>query len=193
MRAKTDPRLTGKHGDKTRKRMREARRSEKVAAFNRLTRQDYGKLLRFAGFVAMKFNGKVNDADERDVLHEAIVRVLDEGNTRKWYPQEIDFLTFLRGCIRSIASQWYTRARNTELPDELVSSTRHDAQTEAAIMLEKVRDTLKHRPHAVEIIDLKGYGLTAREIQERLGIRQEIYAAAVKWIERTLRQQGFRQ
>jgi RNA polymerase sigma factor (sigma-70 family) len=170
-----------------------ATRSEKVAAFNALKPDDYGKLLRFAEFTAMKFRGRVNDSDAEDLLQESILRVLDVRDIRNWYPQRADFLTFLRGCIRSIASEWYKRGRNTELSDELPSPTRHDAQTEAAIMIEKIREALKPRPHAVEIFDLKCSGLTAREIQERLGVSEQVYAAAVKWIDRTLRQEGFRQ
>jgi RNA polymerase sigma factor (sigma-70 family) len=165
-----------------------ATRSEKVAACNALRPEDYGRLLKFAELTARKFSGRVNDADAEDLMQEAIVRVLDERDIRNWYPQRADFLTFLRGCIKSIADSWYKRAKETESPDELISPTRHDAQTEAAITIERIRATLSARPHAVEIFDLKCQGLTAREIQERLRINEHIYAAAVKWIERTLRQ-----
>jgi RNA polymerase sigma factor (sigma-70 family) len=170
-----------------------ATRSEKVAAFDTLKPADYGKLLIFAEFTAMKFSGRVNDADAEDLLHEAILRVLDEQNIRRWYPQKVDFLTFLRGCIRSIASDWYKRARQTELPDELLSPTMHDAQTEAAITIEKIRETLRARPQAVEIFDLKCLGLTAREIRQRLRINPQTYAAAVKWIKRRITEGEFRQ
>lgn len=170
-----------------------ATRSEKAAALNLLTPQDFGKLSKFSQYVAAKFKGRVNDADAEDVLNEAIRRVLDEQNIRKWYPQNVDFPGFLRGCIRSIASEWYERASDTEMPDELASPARQYAQTEAAMVIEKVRESLISRPHAVEIFDLKARGLTAREIQKNLGISEQIYAAAVKWIERTLVQEGFRQ
>jgi DNA-directed RNA polymerase specialized sigma24 family protein len=164
---------------------------EKLAALNALKPEDHGKLLRYAGWIASKSSGRVNDSDGEDLYQEAIVRVLDERNIRKWYPQKVDFFTFMRGCIRSIASEFYKGAKETESPDNLLDPTRHDAQTEAAIMIEKIRETLKDRPHAVEIFDLKRYGHTAKEIQERLGIREQVYAAAVKWIERTLKQEGF--
>ncbi len=59
-------------------------------------------------------------------------------------------------------------------------------------MIERIRETLKPRPHAVEIFDLKREGHTAKEIQERLGIRKEIYQAAAKWVERTVRKEGSR-
>ena len=170
-----------------------ATREEKVAAFEKLKDEDYGKLLSFAEFMAMKLKGRISHSDADDLLQEAIVRVLESGNIRKWYPLKVDFLAFLRGCIRSIASDWYEQARNTESPDELASPIRHDAQTEAAMTIERIRKALKGRPHAVEILDLKCEGLKAREIQERLGISPQIYAAAVKWIVRGLRKKGYRQ
>jgi RNA polymerase sigma factor (sigma-70 family) len=169
-----------------------ATRSEKAGALNALKTDDYGRLFKFAEFTAMKFSGRVKDSNAEDLLHEAIVRVLDERNIRKWYPRKVEFLTFLRGCIRSIANEWYQHARDTELPDELLSPIRHDAQAEASMMIEKIREKLKGRPHAVEIFDLKCEGRTAKEIQKHLGINEQVYAAAVKWIERGLRQRGFR-
>lgn len=167
--------------------------SEKASAFSALKREEHGKLLRIAAYNARKFHGKVNDADEEDLLQETLLRALDEQNTRKWYPEKVPFIVFLAGCIRSIASDWRKSARTTDMPDDLPSTVRHDAQTEAAIMLEKIRELLKARPHATEIFDLKCLGLTSKEIQERLGLDGHLYAAAVKWIERTLRQEGFRQ
>jgi RNA polymerase sigma factor (sigma-70 family) len=167
--------------------------SEKAAAFIALKREEYGKLLKIATFMARKFHGGVNYADEEDLLQEALYRVLDVENIRKWYPEKVSFFVFLAGCIRSIASDWKKRARTTDMLDDPPSPIRHDAQTEASIMLERIRDVLKSRPHATEIFDLKCLGLTAREIQERLCLSSNLYGAAVKWIERTLRQEGFRQ
>lgn len=170
-----------------------ATQREKLAALNALSEEEHGKLLAYAVWISGKFSGRVNDSNGEDVYHESIVRVMDERNIRKWYPLKADFKTFMRGCIRSIASEFYKGAKDTESPDNVLDPKRHDAQTEAVIMIEKIRETLKDRPHAVEIFDLKRYGHTAKEIQERLGIREQVYAAAVKWIERTLKQEGFRQ
>jgi RNA polymerase sigma factor (sigma-70 family) len=164
-----------------------ATQSEKLAALNALTHEDYGRFLKYAEWTAAKFTGRVNDADAEDLLNEAVVRVLDE---RNWYPQKADFRTFFRGVIRSIASDWYKHSHYTESPDTLLSPSRHDEETEAAITLDKFRERLRDRPHALEIFDLKRNGMTAREIMERLGIRKEIYLAAVKWIQRTLRKRG---
>lgn len=165
-----------------------ATRAEKVAAFRSLIKEDYARLLKFAEWTARKFEGKVNDSDAEDLLHAALLTAVE----RNWYPQRADFLTYLRGCIRSQADNWYKSAKATELPDEVVSPFRHDARTEAVMELERIRSALKSRPNAVEILDLKCSGMKAKEIQERLGISKNIYAAAVKWIERKLREEGLR-
>lgn len=167
--------------------------SEKIAALDALTEEDYGKLLKFAEYTARKFRGTVHHADAEDLLHTVLVQLYDEKNTRKWYPHNADFKVFLKGCIRSSASAWFKRARPTEPPDDLVFPFSHDKQVEAAITIEKIRRSLVGRPHAVEIFDLKCEGLTAEEIQLFLRISERIYAAAVKWIDRSLKQGGFRQ
>jgi DNA-directed RNA polymerase specialized sigma24 family protein len=193
MKARRDLRSSERHKKQPRKgNMRQATRSEKLAALNALTSQDYGKLLRFAEFTAMKFGGRVYDADAEDLLHEAIARALDDGNIRKWCSRKIDISMFLKGCIRSIASHWCKRARNTELPNDFPSPTRHDMQIEAAVTIAEIRQRLESRPEAVEIFDLKCLRFTAKEIQERLGISPNVYAAAVKWIARAVKRRGYR-
>jgi DNA-directed RNA polymerase specialized sigma24 family protein len=165
-----------------------ATRSEKLAAFAALTPEENGKLLKSARYFAWKFSGVVNDADGEDVYQDACMRAIDKEDTRNWSKEEISFLGFMRGCIRSVASQWYKHSRYTELLDDPPDTRRHDKQVEAAMLIAKMREALKDRPNAVEIFDLKGKGFTAREIQEELGIPENVYAAAVKWIERTLRE-----
>lgn len=193
MKARRDQRLSISHEKQSHKgSMRKATRSEKLAALNALTPEDYGKLLRFAEFTAMKFNARVNDADAEDLLHEAIARALDGENIRKWYSRKIDVSMFLRGCIRSIASHWFKRARNTELPDDLPSPRGHDRQIDAVITIAEIRQRFKARPDAVEIFDLKCLRLTGKEIQETLAISPSAYAAAVKWIARSLVKEGYR-
>ena len=174
--------------------------AEKLAAFAALTREEKGRLLSYARWLAKAFTGRVNAADADDLYQEGLVRAL---KTRNWHPQAVDFAGFVLGSIRSTGEQWYSGAsvgepgsrkpRFTELPDEIVSPMRHDKQIEDAITIEKMREALKGRPYAVEILDLKGEGLSAKEIQEQLGIPANVHAATVKWIDRTLRQEGFRQ
>jgi DNA-directed RNA polymerase specialized sigma24 family protein len=182
-----------------------ATRSEKIDAFNKLDPDDCGKLLNYARYIAAKLSGRVWDADAEDLYQEALSRALDEENTRNWFPYKVDFVGFLRGCIRSIADDWYRKSsvgepgdrqpRYTELPDgdQIASATNYQAQTEAAILIEQIYSLLRERPFAVEIFDLKlAGGLRARDIQVVLGIPKNVYDAAVKWIDRTLRRGGFR-
>lgn len=166
---------------------RSATPEEKVTRLHALTDEEYTQLLGWAKFTAKKFVGAVNDADGADLLHEAILRAVDARNIRNWYLERIDFLPFLRGCIRSIADEWCKRARSIDLPDDLPSPTKPGVQAEADLMLDKIRDRLKARPHAVEILDLKRDGLTAKEIQKSLAISERIYTAAVRWMNRTVR------
>lgn len=133
----------------------------------------------------------MDDAD--DLLHEAILRALE--NSRKWYPHKIDFPTFLRGCARSIGHGWRKGSRGAEPADRLASPVNHQAQLEASITLTKVRDGLRGHPghpHILEIFELKmNEGHTGPEIQQRLGITPQKYAAERKWISRTLRSEGY--
>ena len=179
-----------------------ATRSEKLAAFDALTPEQRGRLLKYARYIAMKFSGRVNEADGDDLYQEGLLRALDEKDTRNWHKQGVDFVGFLRGCIQSIGDEWYRKSsvgergsrksRYTELPDEIVSPTNHHEQMEAAWLIERMCAALKNRPYAVEIFDLKRRGLKAKEIVKELGIPQNVYAAAVKWIDRTLQREGFR-
>jgi DNA-directed RNA polymerase specialized sigma24 family protein len=164
--------------------------SQKEAAFFSLQPEEFGKLLTAAAYMARKFKGKVNYADDQDLLQEALFRVLGDRNTRKWYPEKVTFVVFLIGCMRSIASGWGKKARTTELLEDPVSPERHDAQTEATIMLEKISLILITRPHASKIFELKCQGLTAKQIQRLLCLDKHVYDAAVKWIHRTLRKEG---
>ena len=141
--------------------------------------------------MAMKFRGKVNDRDDEELLQEAIVRALDD--TREWYPQETDFLTFLKGCIRSIASSWYRGAKNRESADTVVSRINQYEETEASITINKARDCLRSHRYAVEIFDLMvNDGCKGPEIRRRLGIAKDVYEAAYRWMYRKLEREGYR-
>ena len=173
-------------------RPRPAACSEKAAHIEALTRAEYSDLLRCAKRLAARFSGRRHDADAEDLLHEATLRVIDRRNLRVWYPEKVDFLPFLRGCMRSVASEWYKRARTVELPAEVPSTRRYDTQTETAILLDQLRESVMAHPLALEIFDLRCLGLTAREIQAKLGVPKRLYVAAVKWIYRTLRRARIR-
>ncbi len=107
-------------------------------------------------------------------------------------PNKIDFLTFVKGCIRNIRYDWNRDGRDFEPVDMLVTPPNQQAQAEASITLNKARDCLRGHIHAVEIFDLMREGHTGPEIQEQLKITQSEYAAAYKWIFRTLGSAGDR-
>lgn len=175
-----------------------ATRTEKLAAFHALTPDDKGRLLRYARYIAKKFCGRVNEADAEDLYQHGMMRAL---YSRQWYPQMVDFVGFVAGSIRSTGDQWAmqssigkrgaTQPRYTAFTEEVVDLGRHEQQIEAAMTIEKMRETIKGRPYAVEIFDLRAEGRSAKEIQKQLGTPAKVYEAAVKWIHRTLERKGF--
>jgi DNA-directed RNA polymerase specialized sigma24 family protein len=164
-----------------------ATRAEKLAAFTALTPKDLGGLLNYARYIARTFPGRVNDADADDLYQQAILRALD---SRCWYPRRVDFRGFVAGTIRSTGSQWRRNCKYTELPDDLVSPSLED-NLDALFLMGDIKKALKDRAYAVEILELKRLGLTAKEIQKKLGIPKNVYDAGVKWIDRTLKGKGF--
>lgn len=180
-----------------------ATHAEKVAALNALTGDDWATLLRIAKYTAFrKFKGRVNDADARDLLQHVVVKAMTENDKRTWYPPEQTFVSFLASVMSSEASNWSRKAsvadsgsnrpRFTELPDDLPSVAKPDEVAEANITYERMRESLKTRPLAVQVFDLRIERLTAKEIQERLGISALEYDSTVKWMIRTLDKGGFR-
>jgi DNA-directed RNA polymerase specialized sigma24 family protein len=159
--------------------------SEKAAHLRALTEEEYATLLRWAKIAANKFRGKVNDGDGEDLLHHAILRAMRA--PRKWQPQNVDFLRFVGGCIRSISYSWHRRAKRSESVDMLISPISQHMQVESSITLDWARRCLRQRVDAVNVFDLMRQGCTRAEIQRRLGINKAIYDAAYKWMLRTWR------
>lgn len=193
-----------------------ATRAEKLAAFDALTREDWARLEKLAKIATAKFRVRVRHANWKDVLHEAVARALD---SREWYPQERSFFSFLDGVISSVSDQWYKQAsiddpdaggsedgilkladdkpskvaKFAELPEDLTSSyAPPDQEAEANIVTGQMRASLKSRPHAIDIFDLRLDGWSVEEIEDKLGISKKVTAAALKWIIRTLDKGGFR-
>jgi DNA-directed RNA polymerase specialized sigma24 family protein len=169
--------------------------SEKLVRFQALTKEDYAKLLKWAGFM-LNLRGPVGEGDERDLANHALLEALKD--SRAWYPGEVDFLVFVGRSIRNYAFGWRRRARVSESPDRLPSPIDAEKQRHAELILDKIRDCLRghpgivDHPHALAIIDLKGQGFTGREIQEHLGITEQEHNTTLRWIRRTLESEGFR-
>ena len=75
---------------------------ESVAALRRLSDGDLRRLERLARLRVIGLHA----VDWRDLLHEAIVRLLD--GSRRW-PRDVSMVVFLRETMRSIASDHWRR------------------------------------------------------------------------------------
>ena len=79
-----------------------------------LTDAESVKLQRLAEGAAFRLRRHVWGKDAKDILHEAIRRVLE--NKRHWKTQKVDFIGFLAGVIASIESDWRQRGKRGETP-----------------------------------------------------------------------------
>ena len=84
------------------------------AALNALTEAELFKLYELAGFLAFPMRGRSWGIGEKDLLHEAILRLLQ--GTRKWKPEKVDLIGLLVGIMESIVSGLRKSARGGEKP-----------------------------------------------------------------------------
>lgn len=83
-------------------------------AIDSLTDADLVKLRQLSEIAAFRLRRKVWGTDAKDMLQEAILRVLE--GTRHWNPKKVDFVGFLAGTMLSIQSSWRKQAKRGELP-----------------------------------------------------------------------------
>jgi DNA-directed RNA polymerase specialized sigma24 family protein len=137
--------------------------------------------------------------DWRDVLHEAIDRVLS--GSRRW-PRSVPFIAFMCGVIRSVTSELW-RARSSR-PENPIADLAHDTdgRTVADEVIDRgpgpekeviARDILQHIAEVFEddsaslgIIRGLAEGLTPEEIQQQEKLNARQYASARKRIRRSL-------
>lgn len=139
-----------------------------------------------------------------DLEQEALLRSLD--GRRRWFPKEVDFVRFLAGVMRSIASEWRRRGQRWSqslegLEDEGASketrvqlSAVSASATEEAVRQKEVRDELVRLrarfagDDEVEFI-LMGIedGLGRAEIIEAAGMTLKAYDAARNRLIRAVR------
>ena len=79
-----------------------------------LTEAESVKLRRLAERACFRLRRKVWGADPKDILQEAMFRVLQE--KRHWKSQKVDFVGLLAGIIVSIESDWRKRGKRGETP-----------------------------------------------------------------------------
>jgi hypothetical protein len=173
------------------------------------------RLWEYARMQSRKFHGRTNDSIAHDLLVEALCRAVsgessgsdDDEPSRHWYPQERSFPNFFRGSIQSISSSWrkqdkrflVPRQRDDQaghpdtqsVPEALRSPVDEEAKILKSIMLAKARDCLRSRPEALEIFDMLKAGYKRAEICERLGITEQDYANAFRWMKRAWEDEGY--
>jgi hypothetical protein len=163
----------------------------------RLSDQEILRLRRFARRKMFGISARVVDADERDLLHEAIVRAVAE--RRSWNREEVPLVSFLMGCMRSIASEWNTKLsgrayqrRRVSVSDELAG---HEPDPEYQLMcaehekmceemLGLIREQLAGSQQAVLVYDEMRKGRSRRQIMDLLDIDHDAYDALRKRISR---------
>jgi DNA-directed RNA polymerase specialized sigma24 family protein len=141
------------------------------------------------------------------LLQEALTVTLE--SKRHWRSENVDFCQFLKGVIRSTASNWrekYLRrearlglgdgVRMVEVPlggpgDPELPIPSPDPGPERVLeakeMVERLQEMAGEHLYASAIIDEILLGLTGPEIQAKLKISQAEYESAMKWIYRTAR------
>jgi hypothetical protein len=175
-----------------------ATRSEVVVQLHGLSPEDSTKLLAFALGQSRKFHGYPDEGIARDLLHEAIYRAVtnphedhtgaddhDDSPSRKWYPQERDFLSFLKGSIKSIGSGKRKQdKKSVPIMDEKDPLPPPPPQPDQAIILAMARKDLSNRPDALTIFDMMMEGYTRAEICKGLEISKQAYDTVYRWISR---------
>jgi DNA-directed RNA polymerase specialized sigma24 family protein len=84
---------------------------EVIRAIGSLTDAELKKLNDYARIAILALGKYAGVSDAKDLLQEAIQRVLED--KRHWKPAKIDFVGFLIGAMKSIASSWKNHAKRT--------------------------------------------------------------------------------
>ncbi|WP_315785422.1 sigma-70 family RNA polymerase sigma factor [Bradyrhizobium sp. SZCCHNPS1003] len=132
-----------------------------------------------------------------DVLHEAILRVLD--GSRVW-PLGVPILAFLSGVMRSICDDYWRRVRSEQrllvsrddpgqygVPNDPVDELADPERVAVAVAgLAEVFRLFAGDPAVLQIIDGLANGLTARDICRAYGISDVDYDTARRRMRRAL-------
>ncbi len=166
---------------------------------------DERRLEQFAKFKIRGLGRKARGQDDEDLLQQAITSVYvgaeDPGSGRHWPKDEVEFVPFLMGVMRSVASHWgdsfsddeaYLEAElNVETDDGELRSPLEDAPSaeplpdRKLIANKELRSILKSfadDDDAILIFEAWAEGMTSAEIVEGLGMPKERLEAGVKRI-----------
>ncbi|MCY3883988.1 MAG: hypothetical protein OXG24_03635 [Gammaproteobacteria bacterium] len=142
----------------------------------------------------------IHSVDGRDLLHEAIIRMLQ--GKRRW-PRGVPLVVFLLETMRSIASDHRRRLEDRVLvnatdvnvePDldenviELAAdeSSNPETRTIAAEVLSHIKEAFKNDNDALAVLRGKALGKTPHEIQEENAMDGTRYATTQRRIRRRL-------
>ena len=162
-----------------------------------LTDADLGRLEQIARLRAMG----LHDVEWRDLLHEAVIRMLE--GTRQW-PKDVGLLVFLRQTMRSIASEHWRRKRiipmvskwqlldTSEKVDNTVLETVADLTTDperdaiTAEIFAQIEQAFRNDPAALHVLSGMALGKAPSQIQDEGNMDARRYASTQRRIRRTL-------
>ena len=85
-----------------------------AAAIDALSVADWARLRRFANYRIFRLGPKAEGRKGDDLLQTALTSLLED--TRRWNKNEVPFLLFLIGAMRSISSNWARAYDKEEAP-----------------------------------------------------------------------------
>jgi DNA-directed RNA polymerase specialized sigma24 family protein len=182
---------------------------EVTQAIESLTPAELNKLHDYARTRIFSLGRHAGSADAGDLLQEAVRRVLEE--KRHWKPAKVDFVGFLIGVMKSIASSWKTRAernpptiRDSDFaetddgaesnPFELAADTRPDALRQLMDgdlptqewLVHEIEQLFSEDPICSLICGAWGDGDNGPEIMKTLELTRTQYDTAVRRIDRKI-------
>jgi len=164
--------------------------TEIIDQLNSLGESDLNRLKCFADRKMFGMEGVLNGKNSEDLLQEAFSRVIS--GSRKWYPSKVNFIGFLFGVIRSIASEWRKKLVEIETVggDNIRNINGEFNKYEKDIerrfdvdrKIKAIKELFKEDKDALisQIIDGRLEGLTRSEIMECLEISIKEYETAMK-------------
>jgi DNA-directed RNA polymerase specialized sigma24 family protein len=182
-----------------------ASREEIEQAIEALTESQLVRLGKIAAFRHRSLGTRGAGRNEHDLLSDAIIATLE--GRRKWFKTKVDFVPFLKGVLRSLASHIRT-GKALDAFDEIAPNPVNDEDdtedfveqipTQAPIDPERqllagdldrqIREHFNDDPEVLLIYEAFLEKMKPAEIQTCLGLREKEYNAAAKRLRRTVRE-----
>ena len=174
--------------------------ASKQDVVNRLRGLTNAELRRLERIARIRMIG-LHEIEWQDLLHEAIVRMLD--GTRQW-PKDVDLVFFLRQTMRSIASDYWRRRKVNPVvsesqlrdPSEEVEGTLLEVavdptadperDAEVAETITQIKQAFEGDLEALHVLSGMAIGKSPREIQDEGHMDARRYATTQKRIRRRL-------